>query len=179
MDFRNGLTFADDGTGNFVRANGGETRFQGFEVESRYQWSPQFQLAMHYAYHDAQFVRFTRDNGADAAGNRFEMSPRHLGGVGLIYTAATGFGGSLVADYVGDRKLNKSNTVEAGGYTTVDASLSYRFGKYHVQLSGYNLTDRRDPVAESELSEAVTVTGTAGYYRLPGRHLEISVAFAP
>ena len=107
------------------------------------------------------------------------MSPRHLGGVGLIYTATTGLSGSVVADYVGSRQLNKSNTVEAGGYATVDASLGYRFGKYRVQLSGYNLTDRRDPVAESELSEAVTVTGTAGYYRLPGRYLEISVGFAP
>ncbi len=96
--------------------------------------SPQFQLAAHYAYHDAQFVRFTRDNGADAAGNRFEMSPRHLGGIGVIYTAATGFGGSVVADYIGSRKFNKSNTVEAGGYTTIDATLSYRFGKYRVQL---------------------------------------------
>jgi len=179
MDFMNGLTFADDGTGNFVRANGSETRFQGYEIESRYHWLPQLQLAVHYAYHDARFVRFARDNGADAAGNRFEMSPRHLGGIGLIYTATTGFSGSLVADYVGSRKLNKSNTVEAGGYTTLDASLSYRLGKYRVQLSGYNLTDRRDPVAESELSEAVTVTGTAGYYRLPGRYVEVAVSFAP
>ncbi len=179
MDFKNGLTFADDGSGNFVRANGGETRFEGFEFESRYQWMPQLELVAHYAYHNAQFVRFTRDNGADASGNRFEMSPRQLGGIGLIYTASTGFGGSLVADYVGDRKLNKSNSVAAGGYTTFDATLSYRIGKYHVQLGGYNLTDRRDPVAESELSEAVTVTGTAGYYRLPGRYLELSVGFAP
>ena len=179
MDFSNGLTFADDGTGNFVRANGGETRFQGYEIESRYNWLPSLQIAAHYAYHDAQFVRFTRDNGADAAGNRFEMSPRHLGGIGLIYTPTAGLSGSLVSDYIGSRKLNKSNTVEAGGYTVVDASLSYDLGKYRVQLAGYNLTDRRDPVAESELSEAVTVTGTAGYYRLPGRYVELSINFAP
>ncbi len=179
MEFRNGLTFEDDGTGNFVRANGGDTRFQGYEIESRFQWLPQLQLAMHYAYHDAQFLRFTRDNGADAAGNRFEMSLRHQGGIGLVYTAPTGFSGSLVASYIGSRMLNKSNTVEAGGYATMDALLGCHFGKYFVRLAGYNLTDRRDPIAESELSEAVTVTGTAGYYRLPGRQLEISVSFAP
>jgi outer membrane receptor protein involved in Fe transport len=179
VDFTNGLTFEDDGTGHFVRANGAETRFQGFEIESRFQWLPQLELIAHYAYHDARFVRFTRDNGADAGGNRFEMSPRHLGGIGLIYTWPTGFSGSLVADYVGSRELNKSNSVESGRYTTLDCSLGYRFAKYRVQLSGYNLSDRRDPVAESELSEAVTVTGTAGYYRLPGRYLEISFSFAP
>lgn len=179
MDFRNGLTFADDGTGNFVRANGGETRFKGFEFESRYELLPELQLAIHYARHDARFVRFTRDNGADASGNRFEMSPRLQGGIGLLYTASKGFSGSLVADYIGNRKLNKSNSVGAEGYTTLDGSLSYGIGKYRFQLNGYNLTDRRDPVAESELSEAVTVTGTAGYYHLPGRYLELSVSFAP
>jgi outer membrane receptor protein involved in Fe transport len=179
MDFRNGLTFADDGSGDFRRANGGRTRFKGFEIESRCQLLPQLQLAAHYAYHDARFVDFTRDNGADASGNRIEMSPHQLGGVGLIYDAPAGFSGSLVLDYIGSRKLNKSNTVEAGGYVMLDASLSYRFGKYRLQLNGYNLTDQREPVAESELSEAMTVTGTAGYYRLSGRRLELTVSFAP
>ncbi|MGH8595954.1 MAG: TonB-dependent receptor domain-containing protein, partial [Gammaproteobacteria bacterium] len=87
MDFKNGLTFADDGTGNFVRANGGETRFEGFEVESRYQWLQHLMLTANYVYHDARFVEFTRDNGADASGNRFEISPRHLAGLGIVYTA--------------------------------------------------------------------------------------------
>ena len=176
MDFKNGLTFADDGNGNFGRANGAETRFQGFEIEARYQLSPQLQLATHYANHDARFRRFRRDNGADAAGNRIEMSPRQLAGAGLLYTAATGLSGSVIANYVGARKLNKSNSVQAGGYTTLDASLSYPFDRYRLQFNGYNLSNRRDPVAESELNEAVTVTGTAGYYRLPARSYGLALS---
>jgi iron complex outermembrane receptor protein len=175
MDFRNGLTFADDGSGNFGRVNGGETRFKGFEIESAYHLSNELQLSAHYASHDARFVKFTRDNGADASGNRVEMSPRETAGIGLLYTTPAGFGGSVVADYIGNRKLNKSNSVAAGGYTTLDSSLSYSFNQYRIQLSGYNLTDRRDPVAESELNEAVTVSGTAGYYRLRGRSVELAV----
>lgn len=177
MDFKNGLTFADDGAGNYGPANGGETRFRGFEIESRYALAEQLQFTAHYASHDARFVRFTRDNGAGASGNRFEMSPRQLGGIGLLYRAPTGLSAAVVADYVGSRMLNKSNSVQAGGYTTLDAALGYRFGKYRVQLNAYNLTDRRDPVAESELQEGVTVTGTAGYYRLPSRSLAVSFGF--
>ena len=176
MDFRNGLTFVDNGTGAFVRANGGETRFRGFEAEGRYELARDLQLAAHYAYHDARFRRYTRDNGASADGNRVEMSPYNLAGVGLLYLPATGFNGSLLADYAGNRKLNKSNTVDAGGYTVVDASLGYRFARVGVMVNGYNLTDRRVPVAESELQETVTVTGTAGYYRMPSRTLLLSVS---
>jgi outer membrane receptor protein involved in Fe transport len=178
MDFRNGLTYADDGAGNFMRANGGATRFRGFEIESRYALTTALQLYVHFAQHDARFVSFTRDNGADASGNRFEMSPRQQAGFGLVYAPATGFSGSVIAGYTGSRFLNKSNSVAVGGYTSVDATLGYRLGKYDWRLNGYNLGDRRDPVAESDLQEAVSVTGTAGYYRLPGRALVLSLNLA-
>ena len=178
MDFRNGLTYADDGTGNFVRANGGATRFRGFEIESRYALTPALSLYAHFAQHDARFVNFTRDNGADASGNHFEMSPRQQAGLGLVYAPPAGLSGSLVAGYSGKRFLNKSNSVEVGGYATLDATLGYTAGRYEWRLNGYNLGDRRDAVAESDLQEGVTVTGTAGYYRLPGRSVVLSLRVA-
>ena len=49
----------------------------------------------------------------------------------------------------------------AGSYTTVDAGLGYRFDRWELRLDGYNLSNRRDPVAESEL-------GDAQFYRLSG-----------
>ena len=49
----------------------------------RYALSGNLRGFLHYASHDARFVRYTRDNGADASGNRAEMSPRQLGGIGL------------------------------------------------------------------------------------------------
>ena len=178
MDFSNGLTYAYDGNGNFTRANGGETRFLGYELETRYALNAQLQLAAHYTYHDAHFVNYTLDNGANVDGNRVEMSPRQLGGVGLVYARPGGLSASVIADFVSNRMLNKRNTVRSGGYTTLDAALAYRFSRYCLQLNGYNLTNRRDPVAESELSEAVTVTGTAGYYRLPARSYSLKLIVA-
>jgi hypothetical protein len=45
-------------------------------------------------------------------------------------------------------------------------------------LSGYNLSNVRGPVASSELNESVTVTQTAGYYRLPARLVELELRYA-
>ncbi len=174
MDFHNGLTYSDDGSGNYVRTNGGQTRFKGVEIESTLELSSNLRISGHYANHDARFVTFTRDNGADAAGNHFEMSPRQLGGVGVLVGKPDGVTASVVATYNGERFLNKSNSVRVGGYTTLDASLGFRLGKVGIRLTGANLTDRRDAISESDLHEAVTVTATAGYYRMPGRNVRLT-----
>ncbi|HEV7432775.1 MAG TPA: TonB-dependent receptor, partial [Steroidobacteraceae bacterium] len=124
------------------------------------------------------YVTFTPGDGVDVSGNRIEMSPRQLGGIGLLYAPRTGLSGSIVAEYVGPRELDAPNTLAAGGYTTVDASVNYSLGHYRLQLSGYNLTDVRAPVASSELNENVTVTQTAGYYRLPARVVQLELRYA-
>jgi iron complex outermembrane receptor protein len=176
MNFRNGLTYAADASGTYHRANGAATRFQGFELESRYRVSTELQVAAHVAKHDARYVSFIAGNGADSSGNQVEMSPRLLGGVGLLYAGHRGIAATVVVDYIGDRWLNSPNSLSAGGYTSVDATLAYRAGKCTIGISGYNLTDRRDPVSQSELQETVTVTATAGYYRLPGRSAVVRVS---
>lgn len=176
MDFSNGLTYAYDSNGNFGRANGGKTRFEGFELEANYALTQAFQVTAHYAHHDAHYVDYVLDSGANASGLRVEMSPRELAGLGLRY-AAGGFDASLVGNYVGNRMLDPENTIVAGSYTTLDASLGYSFSRWRVLLNGYNLGNRRDPVAASELQEAVTVTGTQGFYRLPARALAVRLIY--
>jgi len=176
MDFRNGLTFAPNGAGDFVRANGASTRFKGFELEAKYALSPALQLMGSFASHEARYRSNTLNTGADTSGNRVPMSPRVLAGLGLIYNTRSGATASIIANLVGSRELDEGNTIEAGGYTTLDVNLSHRFGRFTVRLTGYNLTDRRDPVAMSELQESVTVTGTAGYYRMSGRSISLGVS---
>jgi outer membrane receptor protein involved in Fe transport len=174
MDFENGLTFADDGGGNFLPVNAGRTRFQGFEVESRFVLTPGWQVMAHYAHHDARYRRYTLDDGTDVSGRRLEMSPQDLAGLGFLYSGSAGLTATLVGNYVSARELDKRNSLAAGGYATLDGSMGYTFGRYRLQLNGRNLTDRRDPISASELQGSVTVTGTAGYYRLAGRSLVVS-----
>ena len=181
LDFKNGLTFDSAG----MRANGGKQRFKGGEIETRYALAGDLQVAGNYAYHDSHFVQFVTDDGTDVSGRRLEMAPYYLAGAGLLYTPPRGFNGSVVSNYAGMRKLNKKNSVRAGGYTTVDASFGYQFEKFGVHLNGYNLTDKRVPVAESELQEHVTNHDApafdlvaSGYYLLPARSVMLNLSMS-
>jgi outer membrane receptor protein involved in Fe transport len=125
-----------------------------------------------YAWHAATFVDYARlqSDGStqQLSGNSLELSPEHLGALGIAYAPDNGLEASVVWKHVGARYLNKSNTSTADSYDTIDAGIGFRWRAWEVRLDGYNLTDQRDPVAESEL-------GDAQFYRLPGRTALISV----
>jgi iron complex outermembrane receptor protein len=152
--------------------NGGSERLEGIELEASWRFSDALRTQLAYANHLARFVDYQQEfDGVNTRldGNRIEMSPRNLGALGLVYAPASGLGGNVVVNYVGERYLNKRNTALAEDFTTWSAGLSYRHGKWDVRLDGVNLGDRRDPVAESEL-------GDAQYYRLPARSVRAGVA---
>ena len=72
---------------------------------------------------------------------------------------------------VGSRFLNKSNTVTARAYATLDARIGWKFGNgWGAFIDGENLTNRRDAVTESEL-------GDAQFYRMPGRRVVGTISF--
>jgi iron complex outermembrane recepter protein len=156
MDFSN-LVIAENIGGLPALANAGTERFKGFELESQFHLSSTLTLAGSYAYHDARFTNYERDTGdgtfEQLAGKRLELSPQHLAALGLVYQQPAGFIASAVAHYVGSRYLDKSNTALAPHYVTVDAGVGYHFDRWTVRLDGTNITDRRDPVTESELGE--------------------------
>jgi iron complex outermembrane receptor protein len=99
------------------------------------------------------------------------LSPRHLSGFGLIYSGGEGIQASLVTNYVGERFLDMQNQITAGSYATVDATLGYAFQRYAISVNGYNLSDRREPVLQSELGEGQ-------FYLLPGRRVFLKVSAA-
>ena len=95
------------------------------------------------------------------------MSPHNLAALALSWSAQQGIFASGELSYVGSRYLNKRNTALADHYATLLALVGYRHGRYEVRVSGRNLTDRRDAVAESEL-------GDAQYYRLFPRRFDLA-----
>ncbi len=169
MDFANLVT-----SQNNVLINSGKQRFQGVEVSALYRFSPDLVGRASYSNHDARFrdFAFEFDPGVPTqlAGKRLEMSPYHLAAMGLNYAPARGFVGSLEANYVGSVYLNKRNTVLAGSYATLAASLGYRGEGWELRVNGQNLTDRRNPVSESEM-------GDKQYYLLPGRQVGAFLRF--
>ena len=171
MDFENLVVSAQSEDGLPELVNGGSERFKGVELELKGRLHPDLWWQGSYAWHDAKFRDFVQDfDGVltQLAGNRLEMSARNLASAGLIYAPAHGFLGSVVANYVGDRFLNKRNTALAPSYTTWAAGIGYRSGTWEVRLDGENLNDTRPPVAESEL-------GDAQYYLLPARTVRLSL----
>jgi outer membrane receptor protein involved in Fe transport len=155
-------------------ANGGKERFKGAEIEGDWHLTQDFRVRATYAYHDARYTDRLVPNDAGGydnfAGNRLEASPQNLAALGLLYTPARGLNAAVVWNYVGSRFLDQENQTPVGSYTTVDAGIGYRFERWELRLDGYNLSDRRDPVAISEL-------GDGQAYRLPGRSALVSARF--
>jgi iron complex outermembrane receptor protein len=164
MDFEN-LVVSQVVNGLPRLVNAGSERFKGFELEARGRVHSDLWWNGSYAWHDAKFRDYIQAfDGVPTQleGNRLEMSARHLASAGVIYAPTQGLTGSVVANYVGERFLNKRNTALSPDYTTWSASLGYRFNAWELRLEGENLNNTRPPVAESEL-------GDAQYYRLPAR----------
>ncbi|MES2002546.1 MAG: TonB-dependent receptor [Pseudomonadota bacterium] len=156
-------------------ASAGRERFRGFEGELR--WSPVANLILSgsYAHHVAKFTDYERlrPDGSlqQLAGNRLELSPKDLATAIVTYAPAMGPQASATLRYVGSRFLNKGNSVKGGAYATLDARAGWRFAnKWGAFLEGENLTDRRDPVTESEL-------GDAQFYLLPGRRIFATLSY--
>ncbi|MGZ8362391.1 MAG: TonB-dependent receptor [Caulobacteraceae bacterium] len=171
MDFKN-LVIRENIGGLPGLANAGAERFEGAEVEGRWRVTPELSLMANYAWHKAQFTDYARlrPDGTiqQLAGKDLELSPRQIAGVGLLYMPEQGLQATAVVRHVGERFLNKSNTVLAPGYTAMDASVGYAMDAWTVRVVGQNLTDRRDPVAESEL-------GDAQFYTMPGRTVRVEL----
>jgi iron complex outermembrane recepter protein len=156
-------------------ANAGRERFRGFETELRWTPTASVLIGASYAHHLAKFVDYARlrPDGSiqQLAGKRLELSPKNVASFGASYAQSTGPQASVTLRYVGSRFLNKANTVKAKGYTVIDGRMGWRLqSAWGLFLEAENLTDRRDPVTESELGEAQ-------FYRLPGRRIFGTISY--
>lgn len=171
MHFEN-LVISQAVNGLPALTNAGTERFRGLETAATWLLGGHLTGRATYSLHDATFLDYlTEFDGVPTqlSGKRLEMSSRQLAALGLLYTPLRGLVGGVELHYVGDRYLNKRNTALAGGFATIDASVGYRLARGEIRLDGRNLTDRRDPVAESEL-------GDAQYYRMTARRVDVGYA---
>lgn len=151
--------------------NSGKTRFRGIELATDLRLPYAMSARATYSFHDAKFVDFVEAfDGVPTqlAGNRFEMSARHLASAGVTLSPDLGFIANASANYSGDRQLNKRNSALADPFATVDAGFGYRTRDLEVRVDYRNLGDRRDAVSESEF-------GDAQYYRMTARTIVAGV----
>ena len=104
MDFEN-LVVPQTVAGSPVLVNAGTERFQGVEASAAWRFSHDLAARLAYSYHDARFRDYAKDFGdgtlTQLAGRRLEMSPYHLGGLGLAYAPARGLVATAELNYVG------------------------------------------------------------------------------
>jgi iron complex outermembrane recepter protein len=155
-------------------AAGGRDRYRGVEIEGSWRISPALRLSASATRNDSRYVDFTTvADGATVqlAGRSLPLTARSAAAAGFALAPASGAQASVIARYTGQRYLDQQNAAPVGGFTTVDAMLGYAWRSLSVRLSIENLTDRRDPVALSELGEGQL-------YRLRGRRLLAQVRVA-
>lgn len=171
----NNLVIRENVEGLPSLANAGKSRLRGIAIEAHALPIRDLDLSLTYAHHLARFLDYARlrPDGSlqQLAGNRLELSPKDVASAVISYTPDTGAQFSSVLRYTGARFLNKSNTVEAGNFLTLDGRVGWRAktmrgenSRWGLFIEGKNLTDRRDPVVESEL-------GDAQFYTLSGRRV--------
>ncbi|HUX72715.1 MAG TPA: TonB-dependent receptor [Steroidobacteraceae bacterium] len=170
MDFNNLVVATSSG----ALANAAGERLEGIEADGRYRIASHLTLAATAAYHEARFSRYLFFNGAstvDVAGRQLPLSPQVLASAGILYTPAHGLDATAVVRYAGRRYLDEQNIAPLGGYTTLDATLGYAWGRYRITLQGTNLANRRPPVTGSEF-------GSQSVYLLPARMTWLDVGYS-
>jgi outer membrane receptor protein involved in Fe transport len=78
---------------------------------------------------------------------------------------------TVVVNYVGRRFLDEENTAPVAAYTTLAATLGYRFDRYQISLEGTNLTNQRPPVSASEF-------GSESFYLLNARMAWLKLGYS-
>jgi iron complex outermembrane receptor protein len=168
LHFNNLVVQTTDANGDPVMVNAGSSIFKGFELETKYHVYKDLSVGLNYSYHDARYVKYAADDGiGNYDGKNRALSPHVLASYGFYYGPRQGFNASFVAAYIGNRYLDEDNTASTPSYTTLDGSLGYKFRAFSLTLNGYNLTDERKPVTNSEF-------GDGSYYFLPARTVFIN-----
>jgi iron complex outermembrane receptor protein len=132
-----------DPTNPFYSIQTGQQRARGAEMDLVWEPRPSFSLLANCAYTDATV---TADNTIPV-GDALPRVPKYSGRVAARYRVLGGwaeglsFGAGVTA--YSARQLTLPNTVAVPGTALVDAQAAYDFGRYTVQLTAVNLTNRR------------------------------------
>ncbi|BBO75324.1 TonB-dependent receptor [Desulfosarcina widdelii] len=131
--------------------NAGETRRQGVELSAEWYVIPDLLIYANGAYQDAEYVDYNT-SGGDYSGNDINRVPEWIVKVGAEYFPSLGFGGSLSANYTGERWSDSANTNREDDFWVIDASIRYAFEKVTYTLFVNNLFDEKYAELQSATS---------------------------
>lgn len=146
------LIIFPEGGGDTPRStNAGEQCSQGIELEFQAnlgRLAKGLSVFSNYAYTDSEWVDFRfvpafETEEVDASGLKVSVVPEHMLQAGLNQQIGQVNAG-LWLTYTSDYYVDRMNTVKTGGYTVLNASLSYPFPVegLHLTVTGLNLLDQ-------------------------------------
>ena len=126
----------------------GDQRSQGIELDLSVRPRPGWVTTAAYAYTDAELTSFSEIVPllppdfvvVDRSGNRAPFAPRHLFSLWTSKHFASGLGVALGLRSVSEQFVAEDNRFTIGGYTTLDAMLSYEVRRLRLRLNLRNLT---------------------------------------
>ena len=126
----------------------GDQRSRGVEVDLSVQPSPGWVTTATYAYTDAELTSFSELVPLqppdfvviDRSGNRAPFAPRHLFSLWTSKRFDGGLGVALGLRSLSDQLVAEDNRYSIGGYTTLDAMVSYEVRRLRLRLNLRNLT---------------------------------------
>ncbi len=144
------IVFAEGGGDAPQSINAGEQQSQGIELEAQADLSnlvKGLSLFSNYAYTDSEWLDFRfvpafSDQEVDASGKTVSLVPKNMLQAGLNHRLQRVEAG-LWLTHTSDYFVDRMNTVELGGYTVFNASLTYRppVQGLEVQVTALNLLD--------------------------------------
>lgn len=186
IDFSNLIAQTQVATGNgneTAYVNGGGAIYKGVEAEATFALTHDLSLYGNASYNKATY----KGSDVQVAG-----TPKITAALGLLYSASSGYFGSLMGKFLGhqygvDNTTGKTgqpvfhNDNRIGGYFSVDAAAGYRTDHGPAGTKGYSIS-----VDVNNLFNVHKITGYAGtqsvggaplYFGLPGRgvFLDLSV----
>lgn len=112
---------------------GGRTARKGIDLSGRYQLLPWLLADLD--------LTLTKPRSLDVPKEEayVPLAPTYTASGGLSFNFKNGINGNLRFRHLGDRPANETNSVQAKGYTVVDASIYYTQTKFELGLIAQNL----------------------------------------
>jgi len=147
-------------SGCFCYLNTGKGRYYGWEAQGAYNIGLGFTA---FANGSINVARNTNDGNPADGVTYFTNAPKRTAALGLIYETRK-LQASLSDKIIGPQ-LASDGATWLSSYSTVDASVSYDFGRVKLKLAGFNLSDKR-PLIDYD--------GTYSVYQV-GRQVQATV----
>lgn len=143
LDSNNEIREIPPGSGQFF--NSGSTKRDGFDLSLLWGFARDWEASLAYG---RVYTRIQDNPNPALIGKQLNGVPRDTGALVTAYAPERGFGAFAGLNRVGRYSYDSAglNTLSYGGFTTVDAGVSWRgtYGGtgYKVRLNVYNVTDK-------------------------------------